>query len=264
VKAFAVACFALAVPLLTGAALLRPAPRHTAGDRLRALARPFVLPFLWRGLWQARNEEPPEALAARGQQLLALLPEWTDGHVLFASELAFAASLRAGDPEAAADHVLTALALLEAAIVIHPPGAVECLAAMASMVEIRCAQDHALGNVVARRLGDEPSRVADAYLARAEALAPSTSLADRRTYLLLTVIEAALRTGDDRRALDTIEHMRRRLSGAVDEELAARWDVALQSLAGFLRGDSRITSAQLADDPLLHDMLAALRARPHR
>lgn len=263
-KRIAVACFALAVPLFAGAAWLRPEPRRSGVDRLRALARPFVLPLLWRGLWQARNEEPPEALAARGQQLLALVPEWTDGHVLFASQLAFAASTRAKGTEASADRLLAALALLETAQRRYPPGAIDCLAAMASFVEIRCSQDHALAAELGRRLGQEPNQVADAYLARAEALSPSTSISDRRTYLLATAIESALRTGDDARALATIARMRQRLTSAVDADLAHRWDLALGNLARFLGGDPSITWNTLADDPLMQDMADALHARRNR
>lgn len=256
--------FALAAPLLVGAAWLRPPAKRTGADRLRALARPFVLPFLWGALRQARFEEPPEALAARGQQLLAVLPEWTDGHVLFASELAFAASSRALDPETRADRVLAGIAILEAALDTHPPGAVEYLTTMASFLEIRGAQDPALATVLGRRLGQDVSLAADACLARAESFAPSSSLSDRRTYLLLSTIASAIRTDDARRALVTIERMQERLGRAVDQELAGRWRQSLSRLAGFLRGEPPHTLPTLADDPLLQDMVEALNARSHR
>jgi hypothetical protein len=253
---------ALAAPLLVAAAVLRPPPARSGRHLARALARPLALPLLWHGLGQARHQEPPEALAARGRQILALLPQWTDGHVLFASELAFAASSRAGDADAAAARLIAALATLEAAIVEHPPGAVDYLSAMASFLEIRAAQDPAVAAALRRRLGVEPEDAADRYLARAEALAPSSSLSDRRTYLRLPAISSALRTGDRRRALLGIERMRARLAANPDDVLAQRWRQSLDRLAGFLTGAAGITLHALRDDPLLHDMVEALEGSP--
>lgn len=253
-----VAMFVAAAALLAAAAVVRPPAPRTGVDRVRALVRPFALPFLWRSLRAARTEEPPEALAARGQQLLALVPEWTDGHVTFASDLAFAASQRAADPDTAAGRILAALALLEAALAKHPPGAVEYLSAMASFVEIRAAQDPAVAAALRARLGVEAHEAADAYLARAEHIAPSASLADRRTYLLLPAIASALRAGDRERARLTIAVMRARLERAADPALARRWQQSLGRLDRFLAADPDITLQTLADDPLLEDMVDAL------
>ncbi len=253
---------AVAIAMLAVAAWLRPPPQHTFADRVRALARPFALPLLWSGLRAARSEESPEAVAARGRQLLALLPEWADGHVLFASELAFAASTRAPTPDDAADRVMAALTTLEEAIRMHPPGKLDYLSAMASFVEIRANQDRTLAAALEQRLGMAPQLAADAYLVRAEDLSPSRSISDRRTYLLLPAIETALRTHDGPRALATIERMQIRLQNSVNQELAQRWQRALVNLAGFLRGDSHITLQSLNDDPLLQDMVDYLPERP--
>ncbi|MEZ5963237.1 MAG: hypothetical protein R3F56_05250 [Planctomycetota bacterium] len=253
-----------AVPLLAGAAWLRPPAAAAGAARVRALARPFVLPLLWRGLREARIEEPPEAMAARGQQLLALVPTWTDGNVLFASQLALAASARAHGAAEAADRLLAGLALLEQARRQDPAGTVEYLTTAASFVEIASARDPALATELRDRLGEPPDQIADAFLRRAEAASPSESIADRRTYLLATAIAAALRTEDDARALATIERMRQRLSTAVDRQLAEQWSASLARLDGFLRGDPSVTRDTLKDDPLLRDMVEALNARGPR
>ena len=253
------ALLSAAAALYALAVWLRPPATVTPADHARALARPFALPFLWRGLADGRHEESPEALAARGEQLLALFPGWVDGHTLFASHLAFAASTKAASPEVATDRLTAALAMLERAIVTHPAGAVDYLTAMASFVDIRGAQDPRLAAVLAARSGRSPTAIADAYLARAEAAKPSLNLSDQRTYLLTRAIESALRSGDRERAMETAAAMRRRLPTAANRPLAERWDRALDSLSRYLRGDPDITLTMLADDPLLTDMLAALQ-----
>jgi hypothetical protein len=112
--------------------------------------------------------------------------------------------------------------------------------------------------VLAKRMGVEPAAAADGYLVRAEALSPSPTLADRRTYLLLPSLASALRTKDTTRALLTIERIRSRLQSSRDQELAQRWRESLQDLAAFLQGRPGITWQRLKDDPLLQDMVEDL------
>lgn len=253
----------LAALLLAISIALRPPPKRVFAERMRALARPFALPMLWGGLAAARHEEPPEAVVARGQQLLALLPQWSDGHVLFASQLAFAASTRAPDPDTAAQRVLAGLAMLEAAISVHPEGSVEYLSTMAAFLEIRSLQNPTLAAALRQRLGEEPQVVADRCLQRSEHLSPSATIADRRTYLLLPTLASALRTADVERALATIAHMQRRLTTSPNRSVAEPWLTALDQLARYLRGDPSITLQSLVDDPLLQDMVTDLPANAH-
>lgn len=248
----------LAAALYGASVWLRPSGPSTTGDIPRALSRPFALPFLWRSLSDARHEESPEALAVRGEQLLALVPNWSDGHIWFASQLAIVASGRATDPNTATDRLVAALAMLERACERHPRGRVDYLCAMASFVDIRTARDPRVGAILAERSGQPATALADAYLARAEAAKPGLNLNDQRTYLLSRSIENALRAGDTDRALDTIAAMQRRLLTTQNRSLAAAWQAALTNLSRYLRRDPDITLTDLNDDPLLTDMLAAL------
>src|SRR5262249_12933534 len=59
-----------------------------------ALARPLTMPFLWRSLADALHGGDPAEAFARAQVLLDALPEWADGHAVFAWRYA----LEGGDP----------------------------------------------------------------------------------------------------------------------------------------------------------------------
>ncbi len=260
----ATAWFLLAAGLYATATAIRPEGPAIGLEPLRAVARPLALPFLWRSLRHAQHHEDPGALAARGQQLLTMLPMWTDGHILFAGELAMAASQRAGDADAALDRLLASFAMLEAATAARPTEAVRYLAAMASFAAIRGRQDPELSARALARLGADPSALADAYLARAEQLTPGAGVRDQRTFLLSSVIAGAIRTGDVARARETIATMLERLDRTDDRDLATRYAAALRRVDDFLAGSPSVALADLVRDPLLDEIAHALASRPVR
>lgn len=256
--------FLMAGALYVAAAWSRPESPPLGIEPVRAVVRPLALPFLWRSLRHAQQHEDPGALAARGQQLLTLLPMWTDGHILFAGELAMAASQRAPDPDAALDRLLAAFAMLEASAAARPARAATYLAAMASFAAIRGRQSPELAERMQARLGTDPTSLGDAFLARAEELAPDTGVRDQRTFLLSSVIASAVRTGDIKRARATIAVMLERLAQASDPALAARHAAALRRVDRFLDGDPQVELESLLADPLLDEIGHALTTRPPR
>jgi hypothetical protein len=247
-------CFLGAVLLLGGVALLRGPSRRSVLDLGRDLVRPVVLPVLWRGLEASGIEAGPEEQAARGRLLLQFLPQWTDGHIHFAWQLAFEAS-RGQNPEQALQRLLAALAYLKSALAVEPTRPVEIWEAMAYMVQIRC-QDPALAKVFRERMAKEPAEVVVDYLERAQAIDPSQARAEQRVIVGVGLIAGQLRTRNRQAALELLAATLRGLESFRDQHLAAKWRTALLDLRSYLEAGTSLQD--LKKHPQLDEILYVL------
>jgi len=257
-----------AIGLFTGAALLAPDPQRAPADLGRPLVAPLVLPFLWSGFAAAARGGSPEELVSRGRVLLRLLPRWVDGHLYLAQKLAFDASARARDTEAALDRLLAAVALLEDAARQCPDRSVEFLTAQAFCVEFRTRNDTALETAFRERVGRSPLETADDFLDRAETASSRLDVRTRRAYLAKRMVGLALRDGQRDRALDTLEQADRLLHEVEDAhrdagriavaDNAGAHRAALGRLRQYLHGDSKVSIAVLKADPYLEDIAGSL------
>lgn len=252
-------CFLGAVLLLGGVALLGGSPRRSLVDLGRDLVRPVVLPVLWRGLQATETEASPEETAARGRMLLQFLPQWTDGHIHFAWQLAFEAH-HGQEPEQMLQRLLAALAYLKNALAMRPARPVEIWEAMAYMVEIRC-QDPALARVFRERVGKEPAELTDEFLGHAQELDPSQARAEHRVIVGVGLIAGQLRTRNRQAALELLAATVRALEGFRDRQLAAEWRGALLDLSRYLAGSGDVTLADLKKHPQLDEVLYVLERR---
>ncbi|MCC6671953.1 MAG: hypothetical protein IT458_12900 [Planctomycetes bacterium] len=243
-------------------ALAAPPGAGAAADRVRDLARPWVMPVLWARAEAAQRAGTMAEAVTQGRLLLRLWPDWAEGHVLFASRLAFEASLAERDPGLALDRLQAGLALLDEALAACRREPAEILVAMASFAEIRARQDPALARAFAARLGVSAEAYADACLARAEAVEPRVTVAERRAYLAARLIGAWLRAGAVGEARATLALADQRLAGVRDQENAAAWRAALRRLDASLAGRSQETLSDLARDPHLAEILAPVLAAP--
>ena len=85
---------------VASAALLPPSLAHLR-EFATWYARPASLPFAWHALDAAKTGGDADEAFARGQQIMRLLPSWTDGHSAFAYRYALTGD-RSVDPAAAA------------------------------------------------------------------------------------------------------------------------------------------------------------------
>ncbi len=249
-------CFLGAVLLLGGVALLQAPPRRSVLDLGRDLVRPVVLPVLWRGLETSAIEAGPEEHAARGRLLLQFLPQWTDGHIHFAWQLAFEASPGQKDAEQALQRLLSALAYLNNALAMEPTRPVEIWEAMAYMVQIRCQQNPALASLFRERMAKEPAELTDYYLERAQAIDPSQSRAEHRVIGKVGLIAGQLRTRNRVAALEFLAATLRGLESFRDQHLAAEWKTALLDLKSHLEGGASLQD--LKKHPQLDEILLVL------
>ncbi len=72
----------------------RPGNGAPLQEALRAIARPVAVPLAWSTLENARRAGHVHEAAGKARNLLALMPCWADGHLLYAMELALAPSAR--------------------------------------------------------------------------------------------------------------------------------------------------------------------------
>lgn len=251
-------CILGAVLLLGGVAVLRgPSDRSALVDLGRDLVRPVVLPVLWRGLAKSGTEAGIEEHVARGRLLLRFLPEWTDGHIHFAWELAFEAGRGQGDPQRQLQRLLAALAYLTRVKASRPA---EIWEAMAYMVQIRC-QDEELAKAFREHTGGEPAQRVAVYLERAQMYAPTQARAERRVIVGVGILAGQLRTGNQRAVMPLLMATLQGLDTFRDKELAREWRAALLDLKSYLEGRGSTTLTDLKKHPQLDEILYVLGRR---
>lgn len=231
----------------------------------RDLARPVVLPMLWQGYTDTRQRAEPVELARRGELLMRFLPEWSDGHIVVASHLAFEASLAAREPGAALDHVVAALDILERALphAVTAAAREDLLRAMAGFVWIRCGADEALAAAWEARFAAVPSSAAEDFLRRIPRLAHSSHLATELFFTLRDGIAEEIRWGTKARVLPRIDTALALLPRLDDQELVREGSLAMHSFRSYWTGSDDISLGELAGHPLLEKIVAALqRANP--
>jgi len=251
-------CFLGAVLLLGSVALFQGPSQRSVLSLGRDLVRPLVLPVLWRGLERSGIEAGPEEHAARGRLLLQFLPQWTDGHIYFAWQLAFEASRGRQNPKLALQRLLAALAYLKSALAMEPTRPVEIWEAMAYMVQIRC-QDPALARVFRERMGKEPAEFTDDCLAGAQRIDPSQARAEQRVIVKVSLIAGQLRTRNQQAAVELLAVTLRGLENFRDPQLAAEWRTALLDLRSYLEGGTPLSD--LKKHPQLDEILKVLERR---
>lgn len=254
--ALASALYAVAV------AAVHDAPRIAPSALAQSVARPFVLPSLWRRLVDAsRRSDPGEAIAA-GRLIAQLLPDWTDGLVHVAWICALDLSREAPNPGAALDRLETGVGWLAASAEERagrePRVAAELLLAAATLVEARADADPELAAAFRTRLDRDPSDVAHEYIGRALRLAPDPAIRDRHAFSTLRLAVGALRMGDVARAQETLDIAARLLAALPDPQAKAAADAIrrLRPLPSYLADPDTI--GPLLDDPWLRDLGLAL------
>lgn len=226
---------------------------------LRALTRPVVLPFLWRALNDAGSHGDPFEAFVKAKSLLAALPEWTDGHAVFAYRFVLDGGDRAAAADVAAhataDRLQLGLELLETAILRNQAQQVDTLAAMSWLVELTARREPAL----AAHLPRDPAIIADSYLVRAEAIGAGRMVRETRLFGLPKLLAALLRAGDRTRAEDLLGEGLRRCSEIPEPDLRADWQHKLLGVHRALRGDPTVDRAALLADDRLQPLAPFLR-----
>ena len=201
------------------------------------LVRPALLPFAWSALAEAARFGNADEAFARGQQILAMVPSWTDGHAVFAYRFVLDGDdqSQAPDARAAAAHrrLQIGLTWLEAARPHAGRREVELLERLALLPEIAVANTPGL----AAMLGSGgPAAIADHYLAAAERAGAGPSVRENRTFRAIEFGGALLQAGDRDGALRVLDAAIVRSDDLRDRALATELRQLLEEVRRHLRG----------------------------
>jgi hypothetical protein len=228
--------------------LVRPVPADATAWAM-ACVRPAVLPFAWRAMLESERAGNGDETFVRGQQLLQMLPSWTDGHVVFAyryaldgGDLGVPAAERAG---AAKARLFAALAALERARTTAGRREISLLEAMAFLPETAARAEPGLAALL--RPDGGAAALADAYYAEAERLGASPTIREHRTFRATALAAALLEARDRQGALAVLDTAIHRSRDSADTALAAEWRDHLAAAAAHLRGAPVDLEAVFAD-----------------
>lgn len=226
----------------------------------RWIVRPALLPFTWEALGEARRTGNADEMFARAQQLLALLPGWTDGHFVCALQFALDGGERAQAPaaRAAAAHqrLLVAMSWLDGARVHAGRREIELLEMMAEVPEWAARAEPGLAERL-RPAGGAPA-IADRCFAEAERLGAGRAVREMRTFRAIGYCAALLAADDRSSALTVLEVAIERSRDVADQLLATEWRTHLETILRHLRGEPQDLTAVRAD-PRMAPLLPYLR-----
>lgn len=225
------------------------------------LARPLVLPLAWSAMDEASASGDATETFARGQQILHLLPSWTDGHAVFAYRYALDDSDRAGKDDDRAARALrrlqTALAWLEDARTRAGRNEFDLLLSMAFLPEVAAMQEPGI-EVLWRDRGGSLV-IADGYLAAAERLRPTAAIREQRTFLSPRLAAGLLQGGHHAQALAVLDAAVARSTEVRDQELAAEWRARVDEVRRHLRGEPGVDLSAVRNDVRFQPLLPHLR-----
>ncbi|MCR9246518.1 MAG: hypothetical protein NXI31_15910 [bacterium] len=238
----------LAIGCLIGAGFVAPPDLAGLRETTTWLIRPAALPFLWRDYGDAERSGTGAEAFARAQQILHLMPTWSDAQVVFAFRYATdggAAVAPEAAAEAAHDRLQVALAWLETARQTAGHREVELLQAMSILPEMVARRFPGVAERMLDAGGTEA--IADHYLAAAERISGSAVAREQRTFFAPLFGASLLRMGDRARAIEVLEWAIRRSRDVRDVESATEWAARLTEVLRHLRGEAVDLGAVRAD-----------------
>lgn len=264
-KATGPACLAAGL-LCFGAAAWQGSPQLEAGLELgRGLARPLVMPYLLDGLLAAQRRGNIAEAAQRGRSLMRLMPAWTDGHILVAGFMSQAADSQELGRDEALQRLFAACTILREAM--HLPGTDRgaLQQAMAQELILRVTLAPELQDAWQQATGQNPYQQAADWLREVPGYQDSPQVQAELAFCLIDGLPLEIRLGRGLpRLLQMVDSSAALLDRLEDRELASAWAESLRNLRSYLNRSVDISLDELATDPRLEKIAAALRARAPR
>lgn len=220
---------------------------------LRAAVRPLALPLAWQAWGDASREADRSRLHSRARLLMTLLPEWVDGHLLFASQEALEPGEDVAERTGAALAWMRRIAERELARG-RGADAARAFVAMSALVRAVGA-DPKRARALESGLGVPPEALTHAFLEQAAAADPSPAAEENAMFGEIAVLRALLRQRDRAGARGLLAQILPRLDGVRDRELARRWRASLSRLDRWLDAGRDEDLQALRGDALVQDLL---------
>ncbi len=237
--------------LFAGAAALLPPPVDGLRNFGNWCLRPARLPFAWQAMQDAATNGDAREVFARGQQIMQLVPSWTDGH----SAMVYRYVLTHDDSEdanhvaeAAEKRLFAGLARLEEARKHAGQREYGLLFAAANLPDIACAHFPGLSERLQQRQAGGAAAIANHYFELANRLFPSPAVHEQQLWYAPTLAASMLACGLTTTALDILDRAITQAPQIRNRELATSWTNRLREVVAWLRGDRAINLDKVFSD----------------
>lgn len=237
--------------LFAGAVAMLPPTADAVREFGSWCLRPARLPFAWQAMISAREDGDAREVFARGQQILQLVPSWTDGHAAFVYNYVATQdySLEPDAVTAAVEERLHAgLAMLEDARRFAGRREASLLHFAAYMPDMLCNRFPDLREHMRRGDRGSASVIANRYFAEIERLFPTAATREQLLWHVPAFAASQLATGNLPMALDAIDTAITKAPEIRNQELATEWRERLVEVARYLRGATTVDLSQVFED----------------
>tara|TARA_R110002072_G_scaffold4174_1_gene29394 strand:- start:106612 stop:107394 length:783 start_codon:yes stop_codon:yes gene_type:complete len=229
--------------LFAGAAALLPPTAKGLREFGSWALRPARLPFAWQAMQDATETGDAREAFARGQQIMQLVPSWSDGH----SAMVYRYVLTHDDSEnqslvaeAAERRVYAGLARLEEARQYAGRREYGLLFAAANLPDIACIHFPGLAERLQQRQPGGAAAIANGYYDEAARLFPSPAVREQQLWYAPTLAASLLACGAKPSALQILDRAIARAPEIRDRKLATEWAQRLREVVAKLRGDNTV------------------------
>jgi len=238
--------------LFAGAAALLPPTAKGLREFGSWCLRPARLPFAWQALQTATDNGDAQEAFARGQQIMQLVPSWTDGHSAMVYRYVLTHDDSEGHSEVAAaaeQRLHTGLALLEQAREFASKYEYYLLHAAAYLPGIACTQYPGLAERLQASQVGGAAAIANHYFTEAAQLFPTPAIKEQQLWYAPQFAASLLACGAKAAAVAVLDDAIAHAPEIRNQQLATEWAERLREVVAWLRGNRTVTMHQVFDDP---------------
>ena len=246
----------LGLACCAGAVWLAPPRLDALAEFTAWCVRPATLPFAWRALGETERHGDPTELFLRSQQVMRLLPSWTDGYGAFAYRYALAPTEGRDSAQrgrTAAARLDAAMAWLEQARPLVGRREFEVLQVLAFLPEVACRVEPELARLLQPRGG--AAKIAAGYMAQLEQRFPGPAVQEQRTFFAPQLAAALLGANQRDEAIAELRAALGRASSVRDQALAREWAARIDEVLRWLAGDRTIDLGAVRTDTRMAPLL---------
>lgn len=244
---------AYTIILFAGAVAILPPTAEGLREFGTWCLRPGRLPFAWKSMQDASKKGDAKEVFARGQQILQLVPSWTDGHSAMVYNYVLTHDVsedQAATAAAAEKRLLTGIQRLEDARQFADGREYDLLHTAAFLPSVACQQFPGLSERLMARPGQTggAAAISDYYLGLAAQLYPTPAKKEQQLWHTPKLAAALLECDAAPAAFAVLDRAISQAPEIRDRELATEWGQRLQEVVARLRGDGDMDISKVFED----------------